>query len=490
MLEQVVAEQRAGPLRAHALVLLIRVVHDFDASARLMHDARAERVDDLALGSEIERNLAVSAWATLQDVSVGLKHARAALHLAETAKDEAAYGHAVAWVARLQSLAGLVVHEDLRARGQMPPRPDDEPLRLIQGARFTWAEIVDWEDELTKASETLEGLRLQAAAVGNFHALGPVLQLLALVLWRRGEWTAARRLAEEGVESIRACWDESGLANALGSLAWVEAHLGNVERARDAAAEGIALVQTTHFRYGEARLRHALGALELSLGFPQAAHEQFAGLAEERWAAGYGDPSVVRSVPDDVEALVALGEHERACTALDPFERRAEGLQRRWALGTAARCRGLIAAAVGDFPGAWLAFERAIAIQRELAEPYELARTLTVYGISRRRAKHRRVARDLLEEALTIYEGLGARLWAQRVHAELGRAGSRGRSRNELTATERRVAELVAQGRGNKAVASELFISVKAVEANLSRVYRKLGITSRTQLVRRLSELQ
>ena len=80
--------------------------------------------------------------------------------------------------------------------------------------------------------------------------------------------------------------------------------------------------------------------------------------------------------------------------------------------------------------------------------------------------------------------GLGAALWAERAAAELARIPGRGRASGELTETERRVAELVAEGLSNKEVAARLFVSVRAVEANLSKVYAKLGVRSRAELAR------
>ncbi len=81
---------------------------------------------------------------------------------------------------------------------------------------------------------------------------------------------------------------------------------------------------------------------------------------------------------------------------------------------------------------------------------------------------------------------LGAALWAEKTAAELARIPGRGRASSELTETERRVAELVADGLSNKEVAARLFVSVRAVEANLSKVYAKLGVRSRSQLAARL----
>ena len=116
--------------------------------------------------------------------------------------------------------------------------------------------------------------------------------------------------------------------------------------------------------------------------------------------------------------------------------------------------------------------------------PFERARTLIVLGTIHRRAKHKADARAVLEEAVGILDGMGARLWAERARGELGRIGGRARA-GGLTPTEERVAGLVAEGLSNKQVAAELFVSVRTVEANLTRVYAKLGIRSRTELASR-----
>ena len=86
-----------------------------------------------------------------------------------------------------------------------------------------------------------------------------------------------------------------------------------------------------------------------------------------------------------------------------------------------------------------------------------------------------------------MFEELGAALWAERGRSEITRLGGRrSRDRDELTETERRIAELAAEGRANREIAGELFVSERTVEANLTRAYRKLGVRSRTELARRL----
>ena len=86
---------------------------------------------------------------------------------------------------------------------------------------------------------------------------------------------------------------------------------------------------------------------------------------------------------------------------------------------------------------------------------------------------------------MATFDRIGARLWAEKARAELGRIGGRAGSPRGLTQAEQRVAALVAEGKTNKEVAADLVVSVRTVEANLSRIYDKLGIRSRTELARR-----
>jgi DNA-binding NarL/FixJ family response regulator len=128
--------------------------------------------------------------------------------------------------------------------------------------------------------------------------------------------------------------------------------------------------------------------------------------------------------------------------------------------------------------------QSAVEQHAELPLPFERARTLIVLGTVQRRMRKKAAAREALERALEILDGIGERLWAPRAQAELARISGRARS-GGLTPTEERVADLVAKGHPNKEVAEALFVSVRTVEANLTRIYAKLGIRSRTELARR-----
>lgn len=136
------------------------------------------------------------------------------------------------------------------------------------------------------------------------------------------------------------------------------------------------------------------------------------------------DPGTLR-FPDEVEALVGLGKIERADALLDPFERRRRRLGRPWALGAAARCRGLSLASRRQLESAVKEFNVAIQRQRDLEQPLELGRTYLAQGIAPRRWKKWGPARDSLNGAARIFERLGARTWSRRTTAELNRLGGR-----------------------------------------------------------------
>jgi DNA-binding CsgD family transcriptional regulator len=117
--------------------------------------------------------------------------------------------------------------------------------------------------------------------------------------------------------------------------------------------------------------------------------------------------------------------------------------------------------------------------------PFELARTLLVAGQVRRRLKQKRQARELLARAAELFDNLGARQWGDRAREDHARTATRS-APADLTPTELRIARLAASGLTNDAIAADVFVSRKTVEANLGRVYRKLGIKTRAQLSRAL----
>ena len=119
-----------------------------------------------------------------------------------------------------------------------------------------------------------------------------------------------------------------------------------------------------------------------------------------------------------------------------------------------------------------------------MTQPFDLGRTLLAKGTAERRARHRRAARETLEQAAAIFDELGAVLWARKARAELARIGGRAPSGDELTPSEQRIAELVAEGKTNKEIGAAMYLSAKTIEYHLANTYRKLDIHSRAELAR------
>jgi DNA-binding CsgD family transcriptional regulator len=159
-----------------------------------------------------------------------------------------------------------------------------------------------------------------------------------------------------------------------------------------------------------------------------------------------------------------------------------------WIAPLVLRGRGLVQAGEGDLAAARESLETAVAAEHTVPIPFERARTRLVLGRLLRRLQQRSAAQAMLAHALGVFEELGSPLWAAQARSELGRIGGRAPSRHDLTPAERRIAELVAEGKTNREVASTLFVTPKTVESALTRVYRKLGVRSRTELARRLAE--
>jgi DNA-binding CsgD family transcriptional regulator len=293
-----------------------------------------------------------------------------------------------------------------------------------------------------------------------------------------GRFDDARRWAEEGLALVEETDARQNRATMLCDLAAIEAYEGNHDAARRLGEETKAISESVGDVLFARKARDILCFVELSGGRPDAA------LAE------FGDPRVdVWRLPfsgDKVEALIGVGRTQEAEAELLRLEQRAVRGPRVVKL-LAQRCCGLFTLATGDLPTSIQQLEQALALARALPFPLERGRSLLALGAARRRAKQKRAARDALEEARATFAALGSKLWAERAEEELGRIGGRTAERWELTPTEQRVADLVAQGLANKEVAAALVVSVRAVEANLTRIYAKLGIRSRTELAHLLA---
>jgi DNA-binding CsgD family transcriptional regulator len=492
LLDGVSSTADAGPTRARALHRCARVsalVSDFLTVPQVLRRALEEVGGDHALRAAIERDL-VWSLAQVGVVAELVPHAVAAVDAAQASGHPLLIAETLAHLCVARCFAGDDFDRDLVDRamrfydeaGNAPPA--DHPA--IASGRLTLAVTLKWTDNFEEARSMLAALRIEHIEHGDEAALSPVLLHLGELECWSGDWQTATLLAAEcrelavrgdqAVAELRAMTLDSMVACSRGSadaIAISEAALA----AADAAGDWPAVI----------RILKAVGVHELSIGDVDAAVAHLVrGVTIEK-SSGY-DHRTVRIVPDAVEALIAAERTQEAVPLVHELERAGARSRRPWAQATGARCRGLLYAAQGQLADAIRSLEIAMREHDRLERPFERARTLVVLGTTQRRLRQQRAARESLCEAHRIFEALGAARWCERTVAELDRIGGRASTPHSLTPTEEQIAKLVADGRTNGEVAAALFISVKTVEANLTRIYRKLGVSSRRQLARQFPD--
>ena len=331
---------------------------------------------------------------------------------------------------------------------------------------------------------------IESARAANALGLLPYcLGALSELDVRLGRFTAAYANGLASVDLAREAAQEGQLSYNLARLARVEAAQGRVEMCRVHAREALELATSVGFGSTHPFARSALGLLALGIGDPVDAAEQ---LEQARhWTdeiMGMLEPARVQCAPDLVEAYVHLGRLETAIDRLEELESRAERSTARWSRAASSRCRGLVS---GDSEFEEQ-FEEALEWHDRAPASFERARTELCFGERLRRTRRRADARAHLRSAWEGFEQLGASAWASRARAELTATGLTVRSRrmrlsDELTPQELQVAHIVAGGATNKEAAAALFLTPKTIEFHLAKIYRKLGVRSRTQLAHRMS---
>jgi DNA-binding CsgD family transcriptional regulator len=487
LLKGVMANEAPGHERAAVLERLARIATDSDSAIRLFEQAWAEAGDDFALKLRVQYGLAGAKWVASRDIGDAARHLRQAVRLAEQLGDEGTLVRVLAALAWIEWFLGCAAaHEQLARALELRDRVCELPL--FDDPRWTQANLLAWMGDLTRSRSLLEELCQEARARDEQGALAMFLGMLGKVEWRLGDWETARLHVDEAEELARYLELDTIRALTLEKQVWIGAHAGDVDASQAKAADGLAAAAASGAVSVETGIRHSLALLALVRDDPARARDELETVCGRMWAAGRRESANLRETATLVEAFCALGETTRAVDLLGRFDREARRLDRAVGLALAARCRGLLAAAAGDFHRAEPAFEEALQQHRRVQEPFELARTLLSFGSVQRRAKKRAYARELLGRALAIFEELGARQWAERTCAELARIGGRAPSSGDLTATERQLTALVAQGLSNKEIAAALFVTPKTVGTKLSRIYAKVGVHSRTELVHRLGE--
>jgi len=480
LLERFVAEQPHGVVRARALELLARILHvagTAETAAACCEEALPDAEGDVALLARLHTTLARVSYG---DFERGSRHARLALELLDRLDDPPSDVMVQALCAEIDSrfMMGQGLAVDLVERGLELERVAPAPVVAdrLSAALGVWLKL---SGDFEGARLWLESTHRAAVEEGDDASLPYALSHLPqLEVWT-GHYLEAERRAREHLELAEETAQDDQRRQALYNIAYVHAHMGRVDEARSEAEELEASATAADDPWSLALALADLGFLALSLGDSAGAADYLGRHAEMR--DGFGSSAPLRSHADWVQALVELGDLEQAAEVAEEFERRVRASGGPL-LGLALTAQARVAAARQDLDHAGALLDKALAEHERVTVPFDLARTLLVVGQVERRRGERKSARETFERARAIFDELGAPLWSVRADAELRRIPIRRGAPEELTATELQVAELAAAGRTNREMAQALFMSPKTVEANLTRIYRKLGIASRAEL--------
>jgi DNA-binding CsgD family transcriptional regulator len=340
-----------------------------------------------------------------------------------------------------------------------------------------WGALLKWSDDFPHARALFK--RALTETEGRDESLrAPVLFHLAELECWSGDWLLAAVYVRECEKSVLHTGQGSYACLPLNAQAMLHCCRGELDAGRAAAEKALATASAVGNDPYVCRALGTLGQIAFSEGDAVAANRWFDRLRTHSRHIGR-----VRTEGDEVEALMVAGRTAEAESVLTRFE----GYDDPWERAIGARIRALLAAGRGDSATSLREFDAAIVEHARLDMPLERARTLLAYATALRRTKQKRSAREALEQSLSIFRALGADVWLKRGDVELTRTSPPRGAAGELSPTEARIADLVAAGRTNKEAAAALFLSVKTIESNLSRVYEKLGVRSRSELVARLA---
>ena len=490
LLESLIDEAAPGPERARLLTRLARVRaydDDLHAPIGLNLQALSEAGDDRLIRAVAHEGVAGGLFKLRERLVEAVDHARAGVADARSVGDDSLVGEALG--TQLLAEATLGREEATRTLAQTwAYQPSSEGDRLLRQPKFQCAVVWMWQERIEATRTALTELIERGREIGDESSLPYILVILAQADCLAGEFESARSHADEGYELAEQADQLSLQAYLLAVRSLADAHAGDVQAAREKGERALALAERMSARPAQMFGLTALGLLELSVGQPAAAVDRLEPLLDFARKETISEPGLTRFALDLAEALLEVARFDEAAGVLDWYEHNCLRLDRRGAFASSLRAKGLLAAARGDLDEAIATLERAVAEHERSPLPFDAARTVLALGSAQRRAKRKAAARTTLNIALQEFERLGASVWAERARAELARISGRAPSDGDLSPTERRVADLVAEGRSNKEVAAALFVAPKTVDVTLSRIYRKLGIHSRTELARRLAQ--
>ena len=450
---------------------------DFEAAIELAN-REAERVAPAIAARLLTSSGVIHALIHALDIPAARRTAERAAELAggEEAANDPDIRHMLAWAWELSGLREQALEVIRECAGQVDV---GTVLAVDVANRFLFLEDYD------SAQELFDRVVAYDREVGALQFLGYALDMRSLLDARTGRLAPAYALALEALQLTESLGTDTATAACLARLAHIEAILG---RSADAVEHGRRSLQISEKRgdhWNIVRARSALGLEALARGDAAGTVTWLAPAAEMLASGELRLRNDFRLDGDLIEAYVRLGETREAERNLADLLEHAEESRSPWALAVGARCRALVAEE-GDVDEA---FAAALELQASEPSAWERARTELAYGERLRRCRQPRAAREQLHAALTSFERLGSKPWADRARAELRASGERLRRRDpaahdQLTPQELQVSLAAADGLTSKEIGARLFLSPKTVDFHLGRAYRKLDVKSRAELIK------
>ncbi|MFD9533608.1 AAA family ATPase [Streptomyces sp. NPDC060010] len=400
--------------------------------------------------------------------------------LAALGGDQVAEAMALTVRARMGRILGDHDAEDILAEALALPAPE-MPLGMRNAPQYLAVRHALFDDRLDDARGRLLVLLPAVQRTGSAEDVFEVLRSLSEVELRRGNCAAGAAHARHALELTIEAGLSPGPAWYVAAMA--EATAGSFARAAGYARRGVQASEEEQDQVFLSRGLYALGLVELATGEAAKAVATLRRVAELEEAQQVVDPSVLRWHGELAEALVAADAPEEADALLESTRTVADALGRTGVLAALDRARGLCLSARGEAEPAVALLEATARRFGALGLPLERARTLLALARVERRRRRRAPARAALGEAADVFDRAGAKPWlelAREAAPDPAASGQPGQA--ALTEAETRLALLVGQGASNQEAAAKLFLSVKTVEARLTRIYQKLDVRSRAQL--------
>jgi DNA-binding CsgD family transcriptional regulator len=336
-----------------------------------------------------------------------------------------------------------------------------------------------WSDRLAAAGRICEEQIAAGQKQGSPRLVAHFTCFRGAIAYRRGAVPDAEADTRFAYELVREAGTLEGLPWPLAYLVDSLIERGDCDAAEHALADS-GLVEPLQDDFGATLLIERRGRLRCAEGHIEA------GLADLRDAGARAaahrctNPNIATWRLEAALALLQLGERREARQLADEQLELARKTEIPAAVGIALRVRGIVTAELADL-------EEAVTMLERTEARLELARALLDLGAALRRKGERAVAREHLRRSLDLAHRCGAHALVQRAHEELRAAGGRPRRPaltgiDALTASERRVARLAAEGLANREIAQRLFVTQRTVETHLMHVFQKLGIRTRAAL--------